>query len=241
MRWTEKVDARTRLAAELKARAETRPLSGLKMRDLDALIAHGTAARQADRAQQGQLADASALRSSRASGAQDLATHERRLRDVIPAVLADLVAAGHAQQALTLQRVSFAQFRLRGIELPNDATPPTEEEAETLRRFERVERKDSVSRARAVEDYCAFLLEPGREVLAAAFAERDVSRADLEATIATAQGLIALGRNTQQAAEATQREHDAVVAQQQVWNAVRRLVRAAVLDDPHLSQLYAAC
>ena len=58
---------------------------------------------------------------------------------------------------------------------------------------------------------------------------------------ATAQGLIALGRNTQQAAEATQREHDAVVAQQQVWNAVRRLVRAAVLDDPHLSQLYAAC
>ena len=78
-------------------------------------------------------------------------------------------------------------------------------------------------------------------MLAAAFAERDVSRADLEATIATAQGLIALGRNTQQAAEATQREHDAVVAQQQVWNAVRRLVRAAVLDDPHLSQLYAAC
>ncbi len=241
MRWTEKVDARTQLATELKTRAETTPLSGLKIRDLDALITHGTAARRADKEQQGQLADASALRSSRASGAQTLAAHERRLRDVIPAVLADLAAAGHAQQALALQRVSFAQFRLRGIEPAADATPPTAEEAETLRRFERVERKDNSARARGVGDYCSFLLQPGREVLAAAFAERDVSRANLEAMTATAEAVLALGSNTLKAAEATQREHDAVFAQQQVWNAVRRLVRAAVLDDRHLSQLYAAC
>ncbi len=58
---------------------------------------------------------------------------------------------------------------------------------------------------------------------------------------ADAEAVLALGRTTLQATKATQREHDAVFAQQQVGNAVRRLIRTAVTDDPRLSQLYAAC
>jgi len=241
MQWTEKVDARTRLATELKTRAETTPLVRLKMRDLDALIAHGLAARQADREQQAQLAEASVLHRGRAAEARAVAAHDRTLRDVIPAVVADLNEARQSAASQLLQRVSFARFRLRGLEPADDAPPPTAEEADALRGIERVERKDSASIARSVSGFCGFLLEPGREVLADAFAARDLPRAELEAMAADADALLALGRNRLQAAEATQREHDAVAAQQRVWTAVRRLVRAAVADDPRLSQLFAAC
>ena len=40
MYWTPKVESRGRLAAALKARAATVPLTRLKLSDLDALIAH---------------------------------------------------------------------------------------------------------------------------------------------------------------------------------------------------------
>jgi len=241
MQWTPKVEARGRLAAGLKARAATTPLAKLTMRDLDALITYAEAARAADNDQQAQLADASVARSARAAEARSLVEHDRDLRDLSPAVVADLEAAGNAADAALLQRVTFARFRQRELE-PTGASPtPSDEEAEIVRRVARVEREDTLSRARGLSGYCAFLLAPGREAIAAAFAARSVTREALEAMRATAESVVARGPNLPAPVEATLREHDAVVAQQRVWSAVRRLVRAAVKDDPALSQLFLAC
>lgn len=240
MYWTPKVESRGRLAAALKARAATVPLTRLKLSDLDALIAHADAAKAADQAQQAQLAAHSVERSRRAAESAAVAAFDRELRDLAPAVIADLAAAGRTNDADLLQRVTFARFRQRELQPPpGDTAPP--EASELVRQFTRVERDDALSRARGVAGYCGFVLAPEREAIAAAFAERSLSRTALEAMKTRAEALVAAGANLPSAAEATQREHDAVVAQQRVWSAVRRLVRAAVQDDPTLSVLYASC
>ncbi len=241
MYWTPKVEARGRLAESLREGAATTPLTRLKLRDLDALILHAHAAKAADQEQQVQLAAASVERSQRATEALSVAECERELRDVAPAVVADLEAAGRATEAAMLRRVSFARFRLRELQPASGAPEASAEETEVIRRVAQVERDDQMSRARGLAGYCGFLLAPGREGLVEAFAERDVPRARLEAMQATAASRVARGDNHPSAAEATQREHEAVAAQQRVWSAVRRLVRAAVKDDPALSRLYAAC
>ncbi len=240
MHWTPKTEARGQLAARLKTRATTAPIPGLKLRDLDALIAHGTTARDADREQQAELARARVARSTRAEDASKLRAFDRSLREVAPAVVTDLEAEGHTEDAALLRRVSFARFRQRELQPPGGSEAPADEDP-LLRAVTLVARDDNASFARGLASYCDFLLRPGHERLADAFAERDVARSALADAQRQAEALSAVGSNQLAASSATQREHDAVAAQQQVWSAVRRLVRRAVEGDPELSQLYARC
>ena len=57
----------------------------------------------------------------------------------------------------------------------------------------------------------------------------------------TATRLAAAGRNVPVAAEATQRESDAVDAQKARWDQVRRMIRAAASGVPELSAKLSGC
>ena len=235
--WTPKVDARVRLAKALKGNQHKR----IKVTDLDALIQFGEAAKAADQDQRVQLATSSVAVTERSMEASNVVARETELRDVTPAIIADLEAAGRTSDALFLKRLTFARFRQRELAADAGDGAVSEADASAVKAVERVAREDHVSRANGLAAFVATLLSPGREAIAASFAERDVASSELEAIRSAALAVASAGANRLAAAEATERESKAVDAQQKVWSSIRRLLRQAVKEDVTLSQIYAEC
>jgi hypothetical protein len=73
------------------------------------------------------------------------------------------------------------------------------------------------------------------------FAEREITREELEQLAADAEAVAEAGRNVRRAAEATAREAAAVAAQNRKWAAIRRLVVVAVRGDAALEAKFAEC
>jgi len=253
--FTPRVANRTALAQLLRDQHMARAVqAGITQADLDVIIDAGTAAAKADAEQQEQLASLSAQRSERKVDKESAFEREDALRNRLPAVIGDLQASGPegTKLALWLSRLTFARYRFRPQTPAASATPsapaaspeepaPTPAEVEEVRRVERVQREDAPTRSAGLTAFCQALLKPGREPIIAAFAARGLTRAEIEALGQAAEALAAAGRNVPLAAEATQRESDAVDAQKARWDQVRRMIRAAASGVPELSAKFSTC
>ncbi|MFO0674890.1 MAG: hypothetical protein U0235_35615, partial [Polyangiaceae bacterium] len=188
--WTPKVDARVRLARRLKDKLPKK----VKLTDLDRLITHGEAAKKADEEQRAQLASASVDVNERSKAAAAVIENETEIRDTVPAVIADLETHGNHRDALFLARLSFARFRVRELASTAADATGTAADADAVKRVERVEREDYVTRASGLAAFIDAVLAPGREALAAAFAERELDAAQLGQMRTAAAELAALGK-----------------------------------------------
>lgn len=248
--FTPRVAARTVLAKRMRDNHLPRAIAvGITAADLDSIITAGTAAALADAEQQEQLAAAAVDRAGRKADKEALFQKEDALRSRALAVVGDLRTAGHANLALWLERLSFARYRFREIapEEPtgpadpaNPPVPPVADD-EDIRRVTRVRREDVPTRAGAIAALCRALLKPGREPIVAAFQARGLAPADIEDLARRGEAIAEAGRNQLAAAEATQRESDAVTAQKTKWNQIRRMIRNAVAGVPELESKFAEC
>lgn len=240
--YNDKVKGRTLIAEALQTTYRGIAVQvGLLDEDLAAIATEGRRAEQADAEQQAQRAEQSADISLRAADIAEVLRRETALRALVPAVVGDLERAGASRVALVLQRMSYERFRVRELQPPEGAPPPTEEEAAEIRRFARVPREDHISRLEGLAAWIDGMRAPGREPIVEALARRGLPAANLEALATQARTLAAQGRNVRQSMEATEREAAAVEAQRARWNSVRRLVRLAAAKDEKLAVLLAAC
>jgi hypothetical protein len=237
--WTPRVAAQKDLAVALLAKLERARAAGLREEDLRVLADQGAIAEAADRQQVEELTTHRVPMGARREQLGELAEEERRLRDVVTAVVDDLEATEPAL-AQFLARLSFARFRVR--ELKDAGAAATDDgagENAEVRSVTLVEREDRLSRTMALGRFCHALLQPGREAIVAAFDARGMT--DLAGLAARAEALAAEGPNVMRAAASTAREAAAVAAQTKKWKAVRRLVRRAVEGDPDLQPKLALC
>ena len=229
--YSERVEARAALARELlkdKHRAR-RSEVGLLPEDLEFIAEQGREALEQDRIQREELAG------QRQQMKQKLAERDRfdaemdGLRNLLPAVIFDLKAAGKTELAGWLEQVSFERFRLR---------PTAVAEGK-----EAVAKRDRLSLTQQAVQFLASVFEPGREELLAALARRAMNRERLQALKDTAERLLgeAGGKLSLRASKATEREAQAVALQKKRWEAVRRLVRAAVAGEEKLERMFASC
>lgn len=237
--YTTRVLARTEMAEMLK-RPEHQAAAtnaGLKVADLDALIVHGSAARDADRIQKEQLGQVAVERTGRKVDAEEMFEREEQLRDRLPAVVEDLREAGEGLLANWLRVVSFARFRFREM-TPPPGTPPSDPE---VKKVERVEREDIPTRADKLVAFCKAVRAKGREPIVAQMDARGAGESFLDTLAADADALARAGRNVVRAAEATAAEDAAATAQRTKWSAVRRMVRKAARSNPALVSKFAEC
>jgi hypothetical protein len=241
--YTPRVGARTELAQALEAKGEPwLRARQLKLADVQKIVRSGTAARQADREQQEQLAEQAAGRKGRSVDAAEVTEREDMLAATLPAVIDDLMEAGLVELARFLARLSFARYRVRVLSTPVDpAAPPDAAVDEEVKKVERVEKSDLATRADGLAALCAALRKPGREPIVAELTERGIDSAALEQLEADATAVALQGRNTPRPVEATAREREAVLQQRRKWSAIRKLVQRAVEGDAELERLYRPC
>jgi hypothetical protein len=212
--------------------------AGITVAELDVIITEGGAAKEADRQQSVQLAALAADRSGRKVDAADIFAREEDLRDRLPMVVATLMRE-HPTQARWLSALTFSRYRMREL-------PVTDEELAAdpdIKKVARVERADIPTRLEGVANFCASLLEEGREAIVAQLEARAMPRAKLEELREDAADLAKLGRNLPAAAEATAREAAAVEAQSAVWAVARKALRKVVkrANVPALTAKLAEC
>ncbi len=252
--YTPRVSARALLCTLLRDKYMAAAVAaGLTAADLQFVIDKGAEAKKADDEQREQIASVSAERSQRKAEKDALLAREDGLRDRLPAVIGDLRDAGELGHAVWLERLSFARYRFRelapgvssgaasatGPAVPAPASDSAEEEE--VRRVTRVEREDVPTRAAGLAAFCRALVKPDRGPVAAAFAARGLSQAEIESIAAAAQAIADAGRNVRTSVEATKRETEAVGAQRRKWQQIKRMVRKAVAGVPELEAKYAEC
>lgn len=204
-----RVQARTDLASALQAKgAAWLRERQLKLSDVQVLIESGTAARQADREQQEQLAEHAVQRKERSVNASEVSEREDVLAATLPAVIDDLERAGQREPALFLARLSFARYRTKVLSTPVDPGAPLPDE---VKKVERVEKSDLATRADGLAALCAALRKPGREAIIAELTERGIDGAALEQLESDATAVASQGRNYHRPIEATTREQEAVL------------------------------
>lgn len=243
--YSERVGARAQLAAALLADEHTarRRAAGLKDSDLVAVRDHGNAAKEADRAQAEQLAQISQVRSDRSVSAGDVLGREAKLKTLLPAVILDL-STTHPAQARWLSLVSVARYRIRASEAagePAAGDAASETARNDARSVERVQREDRLARLSGAAKFARLVLGAGHEPIVAELAERGMSREALTALAEDAEALENAGKNVQLPAAATTRESEAVKAQSERWNSIRRMVAAACAGDGALAQRFSEC
>ncbi|MBI4957852.1 MAG: hypothetical protein HY908_37955 [Myxococcales bacterium] len=112
--WTPRMQARTELARTLKDEHLGRATgAGLVAADLEALVSHGDAAHEVDRAQKAELTQLLVARGERSATAEGFFSREDALRDRSPAVAGALRQAGQRELADWLARLSFARYPSR--------------------------------------------------------------------------------------------------------------------------------
>lgn len=239
--YTERVGARTQLAAALLApdHAERRRAAGLKDADLEVVRDQGNAAKEADLAQAGQLAALTQNRSSRSVSADDVLARESKLKGLLPAVILDLESRTPSEAAW-LSAVSVARYRIRTSDAPS-AEATTDGTSADAKSVERVKREDKLARLQGAAKFARLLLGVGHEAIVTELAERGMSREALTALADDAESMEQAGKNVLLPAEATARESAAVKAQSVRWNAIRGMVRAACAGDGALSQRLSEC
>lgn len=145
--FNDKVRARANFAAA--ARTTYKAVAdevGLLEDDLATIENEGRNGGKADAEQKAQLAEGSASITIKAQDIEKVLDGQTLVRAKVPAVVADLKRSGQTSLALFLQRVSFDVFRIRELKLPADAPAPSDAEAAELKKFERVEREDHLTR-----------------------------------------------------------------------------------------------
>lgn len=237
--YTSRNGARAELARMIKE--NHMPLAtqaGITVVELDVIITEGDAGKEADRQQQVQLATLAAERSGRKDDAADIFEREESLRDRMPMVVASLMRE-HPQQARWLSALSFSRYRMR--ELP--ATPEELAADPAIKKVARVERADIPARLDGLANFCASLLEEGREPIIAELETRAMPRAEVERLQTDAAEMAKLGRNLPAAAEATAREAAAIEAQNAIWAITRKALRKVVkrANVPALTAKLAEC
>jgi hypothetical protein len=242
--FTPRVSARTNLARLiLEKYVHVVPTVGLTKADLEVVVEHGELAAKADAEQQEQLAAAQVQRSIQKDLKNVVFSREDAMRNRLPAIIAGLAESSDPETkrlSFWLDRLSFARYRFRT--LPSDSTEPaTPAEQEEERKVKRVQREDISSRASALASFSRALTKPGREAIVTAFEARGLTRDDLNSLAVDADTVAEIGRNLLQAAEATQREADAVNAQKAKWIQIRRMVRALGEQVPEVRQRLCEC
>lgn len=212
--------------------------AGVTTVELDVLINEGAAGKEADRQQQVQLATLAADRKGRKIDAADIFMREEDLRDRMSMVVASLTKE-HPEQARWLSALTFSRYRIREL-------PVTDEELAddpSIKKVARVVRADIPTRLDGLANFCASLLEEGREVIVAQLEARAMPRAKIEELRTDAADLAKLGRNLPAAAEATAREAAAVEAQNATWAVSRKALRKVVkrANVPALTAKLAQC
>lgn len=237
-----RVESRTTLARTLLGvdRLERAKAVGLLPADLDAIVRAGLAAKTYDGAQREDLAGQRAQLGANRASWEDFSADIDAFRTRAPLVVLDLAKEpATAPLAVWLDGDVFARFRIRT--LPESETPAAEPAPAPAR--QRVARSDRYGFALSMQQLLGAILKPEREAIVAAFAARGLDRGALSdlhaAASAFAEGLGGAGR--MQRAEATRLEAEAVAEQKRLWDACRRAIRAAVVGDPELERLYAAC
>lgn len=230
-----RVENRTKLAKALKTKLARATAAGLLEEDLDGIAKHGDDAIEADREQKAQLAQDDGTRSERASTMRSILERGDALRDRIPAVVFALRKGNQSAAAAFLAALSFSRFRLRDLG-PIDPEVAAQPE---VRAVERVEREDKLTLLNGLAQLAKTLLPS--EPIVAELAKRGIDRETLARLQTDAEAEWNRGKNVRKAAEATAREAEAVKAQKELWDAHRRMIRAAVKGDADLERLYAEC
>lgn len=233
--YTPRVGARAELAKALKTKLSRATAVGIKESDLDIIAVEGDKAREADREQNAQLAESQVSVTERSEREASILERGLHLRDMLPAVIYSLEAAGHTTDAKYLGALTFARFRLRDVPPPD----PSLADDPAVKKVQRVEREDKQTRLAGLANFVATILT--RPNIVAEYASRGIDQPWLESLRAEAEAAARAGRNRLLASEATAREAEAVRKQKAVWNANRRLIRRAVQGDPELERLFAEC
>lgn len=237
--YTPRIGMRAEVAAYVKANLLALAKSiGLTEADLDALIAQGEAAREADRQQRIQLAALEAERTERSLTAEDIFEREEQMRDRLLAIINELLTSNRAL-GLWLKALSFSRYRMREIAVSEEELAANPD----AKKVERVAREDIPTRLESLAKFCTSILEPGREPVVDAFAARELPREAIQALGTEAAALAKRGRNVPKPVEATEREAAAVKAVREQWAILRRLFRSLAkrANDPELKRLLAQC
>lgn len=242
--WTTKVTARRQVGEGLLEQPERLRRAKLLAREVQVVVDEGRKAEIADAEQKEQLAEGDVARSARSSTTKTLLARETELRNVMAAVVDDMLDENQAL-ADWLARLSFARFRIRELASKTRSGEPKEGEPtpedQEIREVERVKLENHGARALGLGRFCRAILKPGRELVVDKLAEREITRVELEQLAADAEAVSEAGRNIRRAAEATARESTAVAAQRRKWAAIRRLVAVAVRGDAALEAKFAEC
>ena len=219
------------------ARAQLIQSEGLVPEDLITIQTQGEEAEKQDRLQREDLA-AQKFSMDVLSKARDEVDQESDdLRTRLPAVHLDLAKdPATAQVASWLATASFERFRLRLVKPEEGAAP-----AKLVR--ERVSRTDRLSRALSASQFATALLSPERTPVVDALAKRSFPRTRVEALAKAAKELADNlgGKIALSASSHTELEAVAVAAQNERWQACRRMIAKIAKSDPELAALWAAC
>lgn len=235
--YSSKVEARAQLGEALLAKGpEWLKSKQLLARDAQDLVTHGWAAKQADIDQKVELAEQAVSRSGRSVQADDVTRREGALADVLPAIIGDLVRAGHLDEALFLAKLSFARYRIVVVSTPVD---PNAEPTEEMKKVQRVQKSDNATRARGLAALCSVLRQ--RPLILAALTERGTDDAALQTLEEDAEAIVVQGANRLRRVDATEREAAAALAQRATWSEIRRLAKVAVQGDAFLEEIFSRC
>lgn len=239
--YTPIVGRRTDYVEALRAQPGRVADAGLLEDDLQELVTHGRAAKEADIEQKAQQAEAKVLRNERAVDAESLDQDEARLRVRLPMVVGDLVKnPATRRQGQWLAVLTFARYRFRSLAAITEEQPGADTPA-LVTRVERVEKEDAESRFGGLGAFCQVISQPGREAIIERFAARGLDAAWITRVGEDAMLVAKRGRNTLQAAEATAREAAETKAFNLKWNACRQALRDACQGDGELERLWARC
>lgn len=143
-----------------------------------------------------------------------------------------------------LATASFERFRLRLVpqKTAEGATPATPAVPAKPER-ERVTRTDRLSLALSAAQFSAAILSPERTPIVDALAKRGFPRTRVEALAKAAKEISDNlgGKATMSASSHTELEAVAVAAQNERWQACRRMIAKIAKTDSELASLWAAC
>ena len=192
--WTPRVDARSALAEALLEMPDAKLQEfGLLRGDLGGLRDAGYGCKAADRGQKEDFATSRSKVTGRKEDTVEIDAREDGLRDRLPLVVADLKAANNIEHGRWLGNLSFSRLRLRELTPPPSSAAPSESERDDMKKVERVERGDMVSRFNGLDAFCQALLKPGREAIVDRMAVRGLDRQALEKLSADAAEQVKLG------------------------------------------------
>lgn len=248
-RWTARTKARTELAEILRDRYMDRARSvGLTKKDLDDISLYGRKSEQADEEQKKEFVLIAAERRAHKALKESVFEREEGLRGRLRIILGDLLDTNEREAGRWLNDICYARYRFHEAwptevepEEAENPAPKSIPDMDLIRCLGRIERVDTVTRARGLAALCHALLESGFDSIDKRLSARGYDAALLRTLGEDARRLVDMGPNVRRAAKATAIEAEAAKTQRNLWRRLRLLLRSAVKGVAELEEKWGEC